>query len=195
MRYSLILILFFIFLETKAQNNKGNFELEIVNSTIGLYVTSYSTRSEGIQKMGEEFGFFGQVYFPFQWSVDYDANFNDSLNYKGVYNKRIFLIRPQALFSVTQQGNVTGGIALQLSWLLFKAFYLDYGTGIIWVEAGKLATDGLVSGLNLNQTISISKPLNNHLTLSLGFNHLSSAHIFDSKANQDAIFLGMKCIF
>lgn len=195
MRYFIISILLIGFATTKAQNNKGKFELEIVSANIGLYGTTYSTRSEGIQKMGKEFGFFSQVYFPFQWSVDYETNFNDSLTYNGEYNKRLFLIRPQALFSVTQQGNVFGGLSIQFSWLLFNQFYLEYTTGVVWVEAEKSATDGLSSGFNLNQTLSISQPINQHFTFSLGFNHLSGAHIFDSEANQDLVYLGLKYNF
>ena len=195
MRYFLVFLLLLSFRYTKAQNNKANFELEIINANIGLYGATYSTRSEGIKKMGEEFGFFSQVYFPFQWAVDYESNFNDSLSYQGEYNDRLFLIRPQFLFSVTQQSNVTAGLSIQFSWLLFHQFYIEYASGVVWVEAKKSATDGLSSGFNLNQTLSISQPINNHFTFSLGFNHLSNAHISNSEANQDVLYLGLKYIF
>lgn len=178
-----------------AQNNKGKIALEIINANIGVYGTTYVTRSTGVQKFGSEYGFMTQVYFPFQWSIDYKQNYSDSTEYVGEYNNRLFLIRLLAIFSITQQGNNFTGLSVQFSWFLFKWIYLDFATGVIWVEAKEGASDGLAPGFNLNQTLSLSKELSNHFTFSFGINHLSDAHIFNSDANQDSIFLGVKYIF
>lgn len=178
-----------------AQNNKGKMALEITGANIGMYGTTYITRSIGVQDFGTEYGFLAQVQFPFQWSIDYKHNFSDSVEYLGEYNNRLFLIRPLAIFSITQQGNNFTGLSIQFSWLLFHWIYLDFATGVIWVEAKDNSSDGLSSGFNLNQTLSLSKELSNHITFSFGINHLSNAHIFNSDANQDSIFLGLKYIF
>jgi lipid A 3-O-deacylase PagL len=99
------------------------------------------------------------------------------------------------VFSITQQGNNFTGLSVQFSWLVFNFLYLEFATGVVWVEAVDTASDGLASGFNLNQTISLSKQFSNHYTISLGFNHVSNAHILESETNQDAIFLGLKYIF
>ena len=63
----------------------------------------------------------------------------------------------------------------------------------VYVEANKAGLPDLNDGFNLHHFISLSRPLSNHLSLSLGLIHLSSAGIGNGKnSNQDVISLGIK---
>jgi len=194
-----IIILFFLCYLSPTlllgQINKGKVSFEIVRGKIGFYADTYRARKIGDAKFGDGIGFSSLIYLPFQWSVDYAKNFSDTTSYQGEFNQRLFIIKPTAIFSVNDRVSNTSGLGFQLSILITKNWYLEYIAGVVWVEASKKANDGLDSGFNVLQGFYISKPLSTHFTFSVGFNHLSNAHIFTSESSHDKLLLGLKYIF
>lgn len=194
-------IIIFIFLSYLSstlllgQENKGKFAFEIVKGKVAFYADTYRARKVGDAQFGDGIGFSSLIYLPFQWSVDYAKNFSDTTIYKGEFNQRLFIVKPTAIFSVNDNVSNTSGLGLQLSILITHNFYLEYITGIVWVEAAKNSNDGLDSGFNVVQGFYISKPLSTHFTFSIGFNHLSNAHIFTSESSHDKLLIGLKYIF
>ncbi|PJB14361.1 MAG: hypothetical protein CO118_09010 [Flavobacteriales bacterium CG_4_9_14_3_um_filter_32_8] len=191
---SILLLLTFYYASAESQNNAGKFGLEITNPNFSVYVGPYRGRTaqtDGFFNQG--IVGFGQIYFPFQLVIDYRSNFLDSAIVTNEYNKRIFLIRPSALFQVVDNGSYALGIAVQLSWLIVKEFYLEYQISLAYVEATKAAAPDLYSGFNLHHFVSLSKPISKHFTLSAGYSHLSNAYLVDAKgSNMDAIVVGLK---
>lgn len=192
-----ILILLIITFSGKlyAQNNKGKIQMEINQLNVALYGSTYRDRITFKNNFGDNFGFSSIIYFPFRWSVDYANNFNDSTASKGEFNNRLFLIRPVAIFNLSDQGSATSGAGLQLSFLITKQWYIEFLIGTVWAESKKISTDGINEGFNLSQGFYLTKPIHQHFSLSAGFNHISSAHIFNSKTNHDQIVFGAKYIF
>lgn len=192
------ILTFFIFAfsgEVVAQSNKGKMQMEINQLNIALYGSTYRDRITFENNFGDGFGFSSIIYFPFRWSTDYANNFNDSTISKGEFNKRLFLIRPVALFNLSDQGSATTGAGFQFSFLIIKQWYIEFLIGTVWAESKKKSTDGINEGFNLSQGFYLTKPIHQHFSLSAGFNHISSAHIFNSKTNHDQIVLGVKYIF
>lgn len=169
--------------------------MEINQLNIALYGSTYRDRITFEKKFGDSFGSSIIIYFPFRWSVDYAKNFNDSTAHKGEFNNRLFLIRPIALFNLSNQGSATTGAGFQLSFLITQQWYLEFLIGTVWAESKKKSTDGIDEGFNLSQGFYLTKPIHRHFSLSAGFNHISSAHIFNSKTNHDQLLLGVKYIF
>jgi hypothetical protein len=176
-----------------AQNSAGKFGLEITKAKIGINSGAYRGRSpETDGPFNQGTVFIGQAYFPIQWVIDYQKNFSDSTLIKNEYNNRIFLIRPSALFHYVDNGSYAMGIGLQFSFLLTKEFYLEYQLAGVYLEATKVGAPDLYSGFNLHHTLSLSKPLSRHFTVSTSFIHLSGAGLDKSTSNQDVIALGLK---
>lgn len=180
-----------------AQNNAGKFGLEIVNTKIGLNVGGYRGRTpetNGLFNQGVSG--FGQIYFPFQMAIDYKKNFNDSIIETNEYNNRIFLIRSSALFHTIDNGSYAFGLAIQFSWLLFNEFYIEYQICPAYIEATKESAPDLNSGFNLHHFVSLSKPINNFLSFSLGIVHISNAGLSNQKgSNHDLLSIGFKFNF
>lgn len=179
------------------QNNAGKFGLEIVNPKIGLNFGGYRGRTpetNGLFNQGVSG--FGQIYFPFQMAIDYRKNFIDSISESNEYNNRVFLIRSSALFHVIDNGSYAFGLAIQFSWLLFNEFYIEYQLSPTYLEATKKSAPDLNSGFNLHHYVSLSKPITNYLSLSLGIVHLSNAGLSNQKgSNHDLLSIGFKFNF
>jgi len=177
-----------------AQNTAGKFGLEITKAKIGINGGPYRGRTpetDGLFNQG--FAVIGQVYFPIQWSADYQRNFSDSNTISNEYNNRVFLIRPSALFHFVDNGSIAMGAGLQFSFLITKDFYLEYQIAGVYLEATKAASPDLNSGFNLHHTISISKPINRHFSIATSLIHISGAGIDKGVvSNQDVITLGIK---
>jgi len=207
MRLLLTIILIIIIGPTQSQNNAGKFDLEITKFKIGVNAGPYrgrTTQTNGPFDQG--ISGFGQIYFPFQWAVDYKSKFdNDTTILDNAankparkfplneYNKRIFLIRPSTLLHYVDNGSMAFGIGLQFSFLIVKQFYLEYQLSGVYVEANKAGEPDLHDGFNLHHFASISKPISRHFSLSIGFIHMSGAGVGTGKgANQDVISFGLK---
>ena len=194
---SILTVLHFFTTPVQSQNNAGKCGLEITKPNFGVYVGPYrgrTSQTDGFFNQG--IAGFSQIYFPFQLAIDYRSNFLDSAIVTNEYNKRIFLIRPSALFQVVDNGSYSLGFAVQFSWLIINEFYLEYQLSLTYIEATKNAAPDLYSGFNLHHFVSISKPINKHLTLSGGYSHLSNAYMVDTKgSNIDAILIGIKWNF
>ena len=179
---------------TNAQNNAGKFSLEITKAKIGINLGPYRGRTsttDGFFNQGV--AGFAQIYFPFQLATDYRSNFSDTATIINEYNKRLFLIRPSALFHIVDNGTYAMGVALQFSFLIVSDFYIEYQLAGIYLEAPKAAAPDLHSGFNLHHFVSISKPVGRHLSLSMGYVHISNAFLVASKgSNQDVLTLGLK---
>lgn len=200
MRAFLFILFFSLLLQTNsilAQNHAGKFGLEIVNPKIGLNFGAYRGRTpetNGLFNQGVSG--FGQIYFPFQMAIDYRKNFTDSISEASEYNNRIFLIRSSALFHIIDNGSYAFGLAIQFSWLLFNEFYIEYQLSPAYLEATKKSAPDLNSGFNLHHYVSLSKPLTNHLSLSLGIVHISNAGLSNQKgSNHDLLSIGFKFNF
>tara|TARA_B110000459_G_C16615755_1_gene498749 strand:+ start:2195 stop:2830 length:636 start_codon:yes stop_codon:yes gene_type:complete len=196
-RLTVLLILIFpLKLNSSAQSNAGKFELEITKAKFGVNIGPYRGRT--LQTDGpfnQGISGFGHVYFPFQWSLDYEKNYTDSLTIKNEYNNRLFLIRPAAILHLVDNGSMAFGLGIQLSFLITKQTYLEYQLSGVYLEATKAGLPDLNDGFNLHHFVSVSKPLSKHFSLSLGFLHLSGAGIENGlTSNQDAITLGLKWI-
>ena len=180
-----------------AQNNAGKFGLEIVNPKIGLNIGGFRGRTpETNGFFNQGVSGFGQIYFPFQMAIDYRKNFTDSASETNEYNNRIFLIRSSALFHVIDNGSYAFGLAIQFSWLLFNELYIEYQLSPIYLEATKKSAPDLNSGFNLHHFVSLSKPLTNYLSLSLGIVHISNAGLSNQKgSNHDLMSIGFKFNF
>ena len=185
------------FSSSYAQGNSGKFALEIMKPKMGLNAGPYRGRTQQTDGLfNQGVAGFTQVYFPFQWVIDYRNNFSDSATIKNEYNKRLFLIRPLALFHFVDNGSYAMGIGIQFSFLITHQFYLEYQTATIYMEAPKTAAPDLRSGFNLHHFISVSKPISKRLSLSLGYTHISNAFLVSTKgSNQDIITIGGKCNF
>lgn len=193
----ILTVLHFFATPIQSQNNAGKFGLEITKPNFGIYVGPYrgrTTQTDGFFNQG--IVGFGQIYFPFQLTIDYRSNFSDSAIVTNEYNKRIFLIRPSALFQIVDNGSYALGFAVQFSWLIVNEFYIEYQLSLTYIEATKNAAPDLYSGFNLHHFVSISKPISKHFSLSAGYSHLSNAYLVDAKgSNIDAILIGVKCNF
>jgi len=192
----LLILIFALKLNSTAQSNAGKFELEITKAKFGVNIGPYRGRT--LQTDGpfnQGFAGFGQVYFPFQWSIDYEKNYADSLTIKNEYNNRLFLIRPAVIFHLVDNGSLAFGLGIQFSFLITKQTYLEYQLSGVYLEATKAGLPDLNDGFNLHHFVSVSKPLSKHFSLSLGFVHLSRAGIGNGlTSNQDAITLGLKWV-
>ena len=177
-----------------AQNSAGKFGLEITKAKIWIYGGPYRGRTpETDGPFNQGFVFICQTYFPIQWTADYQKNFSDSTAITNEYNKRIFLIRPSALFHFVDNGSIAMGIALQFSFLIAKEFYLEYQLAGVYLEATKAGLPDLTSGFNLHHTISVSKPIARHFSISTSIVHMSGAGLDHGVvSNQDLIALGIK---
>lgn len=194
-----VVFLFIFFNENNiyAQSSKGNFELEITKAKLGVNIGPYRGRTEETSgPFNQGFSGFGQIYFPFQWSVDYEKNFADSSIKKNEYNNRIFLIRPNAIFHYVDNGSMAFGLGLQFSFLITRQFYLEYQLSGVYLEATKDGLPDLNDGFNLHHFVSLSKPISKNFSLSVGIVHMSGAGIGNGKtSNQDVITLGLKWSF
>lgn len=177
-----------------AQNNAGKFRLEITKANIGINGGPYRGRTpitDGFFNQG--FAVISQFYLPFQLTADYKKNFTDTNTIKNEYNNRIFLVRPSALFHYVDNGSIAMGAAIQLSFLITHEFYLEYQIAGVYLEATKAGAPDLYSGFNLHHTVSISKPISRHFSLTTSLIHLSGAGLDDKTvSNQDVIALGIK---
>jgi len=196
-RFTILLILIVALkLNSAAQPNTGKFELEITKAKFGINIGPYRGRTpqtDGLFNQG--LSCFGQVYFPFQWSIDYEKNYADSLTIKNEYNNRLFLIRPSAIFHYVDNGSMAFGLGIQFSFLITKQTYLEYQLSGVYLEATKTGLPDLNDGFNLHHFVSLSKPINKHFSLSLGLVHMSGAGIGNGlTSNQDVITLGLKWV-
>ncbi|MBL4594470.1 MAG: hypothetical protein JKX68_11745 [Flavobacteriales bacterium] len=194
MRFLLVAILFISYSSIKSQNNAGKFGLEITKLKVGINTGPYRGRTPQTDgPFNQGIAGFGQIYFPFQFSTDYRSNFLDSATITNEYNKRVFLLRPSALFHYVDNGSMAFGIGLQFSFLITKQFYIEYQLGGVYVEATVAGEPDLNDGFNLHHFISVSKPISRHFSLSLGLVHMSGAGLSNGKtSNQDVITLGVK---
>ncbi|PCJ26984.1 MAG: hypothetical protein COA97_04615 [Flavobacteriales bacterium] len=197
MKNYLTIIIFCLFInkaDILAQNNAGKFGLEITKFKIGINAGPYRGRTPQTDgPFNQGFSGFGQIYFPFQFSVDYRSNFSDSATITNEYNNRVFLLRPSALFHYVDNGSMAFGIGLQFSFLITKQVYLEYQLSGVYIEANKAGLPDLNDGFNLHHFVSISKPISRHFSLSLGFIHMSGAGLGNGKtSNQDVLTLGVK---
>lgn len=191
---SLILLLISS-LGVKSQHNIGQFNLEITKAKIGLNAGPYRGRTaETNGPFNEGFAVVGQVYFPFQWVIDYKSKLEKDTIITDEYNQRKFLIRPSVLFHVIDEGSIAFGIATQFSFLIVKDFYLEYQLGGVYLEAASANHPDLNDGFNLHHTVSISKPVSRHFSVALSIVHFSGAQLQDNQkgSNQDVIALGLK---
>ena len=172
----------------RAQSNIKNLSLEITPFKVGINVGPYRGRTpETDGPFNQGTAGFGQVYFPFKVSVGK----NDTAASKEYSNKTL-LLRPSIIIHLIDNGALAYGGAIQLSFRTIKQFYLEYQLGIVYLEANEGASPDLYDGINLHHFVSLSKPLSNHFSASIGFVHLSKG-AFDSKtSNQDLITLGIK---
>lgn len=192
--YLIIFLICFVEDSHVFAQKKGKIQLEITRFKAGIYGATYRDRATNSTGFGEELAVSSLIYFPFQWSVDVAQNFNDTIDIKDEFNQRVFLIRPTAIVNVTEKGSFSTGGALQFSFLLGKQWYLEFLSGIVWAESPKNSNDGMDKGFNLTQGFYLSKPLHRHFTLSFGFNHVSSAHVFNTNTNHDQLVIGVKYI-
>ncbi|MBL4669830.1 MAG: hypothetical protein JKY30_11280 [Flavobacteriales bacterium] len=194
MRIVFIIILALYFTPLKSQNNAGKFGLEITKLKVGINAGPYRGRTPQTNgPFNQGIAGFGQIYFPFQWSVDYQKNYNDSLSVKNEYNNRLFLIRPSAILHVVDNESLAFGLGLQFSFLITKQFYLEYQLSGVYLEATKEGLPDLNDGFNLHHFVSVSKPISRHFSLSLGLIHLSSAGLGNGiNSNQDVVSAGVK---
>jgi hypothetical protein len=179
---------------SNAQNNAGKFSLDITKTKFGLNIGPYRGRTKQTDgPFNQGVAGFGQVYFPFQYTLDYRSNYSDT-TITNEYNNKIFLIRPSALLHFVDNGSLAFGIALQLSFLIAGDHYLEYQLSGVYVEATTSGEPDLFDGFNLHHLISISKPISRHYTLSLGFIHISGAGLKKGavSSNHDVISLGIK---
>jgi hypothetical protein len=175
------------------QNTAGKLGLEITKAKIGINGGPYRGRTpetDGLFNQG--FAVIGQAYFPIQWCADYQRNFLDSNTITNEYNNRVFLIRPSALFHYVDNGSYAMGIGIQFSFLITKEIYLEYQLAGVYLEATKAGEPDLNSGFNLHHSISLSKPIRRHFSLSTTFIHMSGAGLSKKASNQDVITLGVK---
>ena len=194
MRYLLLFILFFSLMLVDAQSQAGKLGLEITKVKLGLNVGPYRGRTPTTDgPFNQGVSFIGQAYFPFQLAADYRKNFEDSATIKNEYNDRVFLIRPSALLHYVDNGSMAFGLGFQFSFLLGKAFYLEYQLASVYIEANKAGLPDLNDGFNLHHTASIAKPISRHFSLAFAYVHMSGAGVGTGKgANQDVITLGIK---
>ncbi len=184
---SCILLLIFIY-PSYSQSNEGEFGLEITKLNIGLASGYYSGRTAN---SNNGLSTSGQIYFPFRWAIDYEANFLDSLSDE--YSNRIFLIRPVFVFQTYDDIAYGFGLANQFSWLITNSFYLEYQLGIVYNEATLAAEPDIYRGFSIHHYASISKPLSKHLTIHLGYGHLSNAGLIQGDNSIiDAYLIGLK---
>lgn len=171
-----------------AQDKRGKFDLEISKLNIGvssgLYKGRTSYSNNGLTASG-------QIYFPFRCALDYEGDFTKtSIN---EYDERIFLIRPSIILQSYEDIAYGFGLANQLSWLITKSFYLEYQLGVVYNEATKAAQPDIYSGFSLHHYASISKPLSKHLTIHVGYSHLSNAGIIQGDNSIiDAFLAGIR---
>jgi hypothetical protein len=194
--YIPLLLTFLLLCEHKsatAQTNSGKFNLEITKAKFGLNVGPYRGRTKQTNgPFNQGVAGFGQVYFPFQYTVDYKSNYADS-TISNEYNNRIFLIRPSAILHVVDKGSLAFGIAIQLSFLIASDHYLEYQLAGVYLEANRLGEPDLYDGFNLHHFVSISKPISRHFSFSLGYIHISGAGLGNGVVStQDVISLGVK---
>lgn len=189
---SILLLPFALHLE--AQNNAGKFGLEITKAKIGINAGPYRGRTQQTDGFFDQgFAGYGQIYFPFQWAVDYRSNFSDTATIKNEYNDRIFLIRPSALLHYVDNGSMAFGLSIQFSFLIVKDYYLEYQLASVYVEANAAGAPDLYDGFNLHHFLSFSKPISRHFSLSLGFIHISGAGLGNGEISaQDVASLGIK---
>ncbi|NQX99510.1 MAG: hypothetical protein HRT73_16780, partial [Flavobacteriales bacterium] len=144
MRIVFIIILALYFTPLKSQNNAGKFGLEITKLKVGINAGPYRGRTPQTNgPFNQGIAGFGQIYFPFQWSVDYQKNYNDSLSVKNEYNNRLFIIRPSAILHVVDNGSLAFGLGVQFSFLITKQFYLEYQLSGVYLEATKVGLPDL----------------------------------------------------
>jgi len=193
----IIILIISCYTPGRAQDNAGKFALEIMKPKIGLNAGPYRGRAQHTDGFFDQgIAGFGQVYFPFQWVIDYRSNFSDSATITNEYNNRLFLIRPSTLFHFVDNGSYAMGIGIQFSFLITNQFYLEYQGATIYLEAPKTAAPDLHSGFNLHHFVSVSKPISQHFSLTLGYTHISNAFLVSSKgSNQDLITFGCKSNF
>ena len=109
-----------------AQSNKGKFQLEITKAKFGVNIGPYRGRTAQTSgPFDQGISGFGQIYFPFQWSIDYQHNYSDSFSIKNEYNNRLFLIRPSAVFHYVDNGSMAFGCGFQFSFLITHQIYLE----------------------------------------------------------------------
>ena len=182
---------------TNAQNNAGKFGLEISDAKLSLNGGPYRGRSASTNGFfNQGVAFMGQIYFPFQLTVDYRKNFSDSAKYINEYNNRIFLIRPSALLHYVDNGSYAFGLGCQFSWLISYGVYIEYQISGIYLEATKEGLPDLNSGFNLHHYVSISKSISKKISLAVGLIHFSDAHLTSGDgANQDVLSIGFTYSF
>ena len=181
-------------LDVEAQNNAGKFGLEITKAKMGINMGPYRGRTlETNGFFDQGIAGYGQIYFPFQWAVDYRSNFSDSATVKNEYNNRLFLIRPSALLHYVDNGSMAFGLGVQFSFLIVSDFYLEYQLASVYIEANAAGAPDLYDGFNLHHFISISKPISRHFSFSVGFIHISGAGLGSGEISaQDVASLGIK---
>ena len=150
--YLLLLGFLLVFAATNsyAQNNAGQFGLEITKAKVGLNVGPYRGRTPLTNgPFNQGVAGFAQIYFPFQFSADYRSNFSDSATVVNEYNKRKFLLRPSALLHFVDDGSLAFGMAIQFSFLIAKDHYLEYQIAGVYLEASRKDLPDLKDGFNI----------------------------------------------
>ncbi|MGB0887121.1 MAG: hypothetical protein ACPGSL_03265 [Vicingaceae bacterium] len=186
-----LLLLFAVFTPISncfSQANNDSFKLELTNANFGINIGPYRGRTPQTNgPFNQGFSGFGQVYFPLKLSYK-----NSKASIDNEYANKLILIRPSMLIHIIDNGSYAYGSGIQLSVRSFKQFYLEYQFGIVYLEARKDSSPDLHDGMNLHNFLSISKPLNQHFTASIGFIHLSKGFFDSTTSNQDVISLGLK---
>ncbi len=166
----------------------GKSKLEIVPFKLNIKPGVYRSRLDidpTIENRFSQFSGFVQLYFPFQRSIDKTSSFDGSINDSLVYG-RLFSIRPLATLQVTNRGGNCAGLGMELSFRLLKRFFLAAQLNLVWVEANNNVPDGLRRGLNFHHYWYASYFINQKISLSLGFNHISNGNFLSS--NPTSVF-------
>lgn len=171
-----------------AQTSKKNIGLELTKSNIGINIGPYRGRTPLTNgPFNQGFSGFGQIYFPLKLSYG-----NSKASIDNEYVGKLILIRPSMLIHIIDNGSYAYGSGIQMSVRCIQQIYLEYQFGIVYLEAKKYSSPDLHDGMNLHNFLSISKPLNQHFTASIGFIHLSKGFFNSKTSNQDVISLGLK---
>lgn len=172
----------------KAQSIKEKLELKLSKVNVGFNVGPYRGRTPQTDgPFNQGFSGFGQVYFPLQLSYGKSKTIEVD-----EYNEKLILIRPSIIIHFIDNGSYAYGSGMQISVRSIKNFYLEYQLGIVYLEAKNGISPDLNDGMNLHNFISISKPLNQHFSTSIGFIHMSKGAFDSATSNQDVIALGLK---
>jgi len=173
-------------------------KLEVVPFKLNLNPGIYRSRLDlnpAVENRFNQLGGFVQLYFPFQRSIDKAISFEGDKD--SLVCGRLFSIRPLATLQMTNKGGNCAGLGMELSFRLLKRFFLAAQLNLVWVEANNNVPDGLRRGLNFHHYWYASYFVNQKLSFSLGFNHISNGNFLSSNPTSvfDMITPGVSFVF